>query len=316
MLPELSNDGHIVANVIIQPGTNTKPSVPMGPAITVRIHHGSYPTMDPTRVPATPVKVLFRSRDEGVTNAAVSGKFTLKIGSAVVEVNTQTNSEGEVTLMLPEGQLFDVECDGPEGLLCPKHPITVPSAPETGPTQPLTHGYSEKSSYTALDLRNFGTHIALLGDISSSMNNARTIEGTRLDVVKTTFHKLVNDVSTEGKQVCLAAWNHGQIWFRNGDYVHSQCIAEAHRWIDDLEANGSTKMKPVVEQAAHKQRITDVVTITDGEVEQHFRGQHFEAFSRQHPSIRFHFVGIGQDDYMQSLQQMAVYGSGLFVEEQ
>jgi hypothetical protein len=156
--------------------------------------------------------------------------------------------------------------------------------------------------------------VAFLGDVSGSMCKDCNGRDTRIQVLRRTLSNAVDEVlqPDSTKTVSLCAWNDQTNWFQSKRWLDAADKNDAKAWIEQLEEDGQTLLEPAILQAVQLEKVSDIVTLCDGEFDEF----DFDAIVRSYPEIRFHFVAIGDTADTERMEKMASKGKrGFFQHE-
>ena len=295
----------------LQPMTKTRPPIPVGIPHQLELPLTAEKTVD---LPATSVQSMFRDCDKPLSNCKATGKFVSAGSSTAVQISATTDDCGTLNMVLPPGRISDLHAQSDDGKVkIAAESVDVPVRDLDLPPQPMERIFSQQSSRIPFLNRCHGKRVAFLGDVSGSMQEDGNGKDSKLVVLQRTLSDAVDEVLAPNstKTVSLCAWNHETKWFQSKRWLSAADKVGAKGWIQHLDADGQTHMGPAIMEAVRLERVSDIVTLCDGD----FEDFDFDTVARSNPEVRFHFVAIGDQAATGEMMKMATKGRGVFQHE-
>lgn len=296
----------------LQPMTQTFPPIVVGTPLQLMLPLKAERVVD---LPATSVQSMFQSDDKPLANCKATGFFVTADNGTTVQISTTTDNHGALNIVLPPGRISDLLAESDDGTVAiAAQSVEVPARDLDEPPQPLQRIYSQKSSQIPFLNYCRGNRVAFLGDVSGSMCKDCNGRDTRIQVLRRTLSNAVDEVlqPDSTKTVSLCAWNDQTNWFQSKRWLNAADKDDAKAWVEQLEEDGQTLLEPAILQAVQLEKVSDIVTLCDGEFDEF----DFDAIVRSYPEIRFHFVAIGDAADTEKMEKMASKGKrGFFQHE-
>lgn len=208
-----------------QPMTMTEPPLPLGGKFRLQLPLVKEETHE---VDAVVAKQQFKYKDQPMADCEATGIFTHADGR-ITTISARTDAQGCVPLLLPQGCINQcqtlttvIAADGKtkQQIVVPAQAIDVPARGQKAACEAvLMRSFAKGSS--RIEFLSFckGTHIVFLADTSGSM------EGEKLELLKRTLLKSLDEVPNCRQSLALQAWNSNPEWFRSKLPVQQQLSA-------------------------------------------------------------------------------------------
>ncbi|UJR11776.1 hypothetical protein I4U23_015956 [Adineta vaga] len=254
----------------------------------------------------------FNKSDKPFDGAQVRGKFTCKQGHTY-NLNGQTNNEGIITIVLPEGTVdsFTAEKDkigvSKQGNIAipppAPTPVTVPRPPKYIIIDLNSSSFSSSINPTEKDAR-----VVILGDISGSMGAE-----TQMDILRRSFQEIFDKCQKNKWSVSLAAWNDKIDWCTE-TWIQSSQAQAVKSWIGCQRARGGNDMRRAIEDCMKRySSATDVYVMCDGDITPFANPEvDWRNFRNQFLKTKFHFIALGAHAAYAPMETMATIGGGTF----
>jgi hypothetical protein len=198
-----------------QPMTMTQPPLPLGGKFRLQLPLVKEETHE---VDAVVAKQQFKYKDQPIAECEATGIFTHADGR-ITTISARTDAQGYVPLLLPQGCISQYQTlttviadDGKtkRQIVVPAHAFDVPARAQSAARDAVISRTVAKDS-SRIEFLSFckGTHIIFLADTSDSM------EGAKLEVLKRTIRKALDEVPNCRQSIALQAWNTTAEWFRS-----------------------------------------------------------------------------------------------------
>ncbi len=199
-----------------QPMTLTHPPLVLGGKFRLQLPLVKEETRE---VEAVVARQEFKLNDQPMSDCEATGVFTHADGR-ITSISGRLDAQGCLPLLLPHGCISEYRAlttviadDGKSRIqvVVPASPFAVPAREKGSPASQaqVSRGVAQNSS--RIEFLNFctGTNIIFLADVSGSM------AGSKLEVVKRTLRKALDEVPNCRQTIALQAWNGGIQWFRS-----------------------------------------------------------------------------------------------------
>jgi hypothetical protein len=207
-----------------QPMTMTEPALPLGGKFRLQLPLVKEETHE---VNAVVAKQQFKYKDQPMAECEATGIFTHADGR-ITTISARTDAQGCVPLLLPQGCITNYEAlttviaaDGKtqQQIVVPAQAFNVPArAPESAACDAVVTCTVAKDS-SRIEFLSFckGTHIIFLADTSGSMglDSSPSNPVAKLEVLKRTLRKSLDEVPNCRQSIALQAWNTTPEWFRS-----------------------------------------------------------------------------------------------------
>jgi hypothetical protein len=207
-----------------QPMTMTEPALPLGGKFRLQLPLVKEETRE---VNAVVAKQQFKYKDQPMAECEATGIFTHADGR-ITTISARTDAQGCVPLLLPQGCITEyqalttvIAADGEtqQQIVVPAQEFNVPARAvgSAGRDAVVTCTVAKDSS--RIEFLSFckGTHIIFLADTSGSMqlDSSPSNPVSKLEVVKRTLRKSLDEVPNCRQTIALQGWNTTPDWFRS-----------------------------------------------------------------------------------------------------
>ena len=199
-----------------QPMTLTHPPLALGGKFRLQLPLVRAETRE---VEAVVARQRFTLKDEPLSGCIATGVFTHADGR-ITSISGRIDAQGCLPLLLPHGCISEYRAlttvIADDGIT--RTQVVVPATPfEIPPRAAGSAASHAQLSRTAalnssrIEFLNFckGTNIIILADVSASM------EGAKLQVLKRTLRKALDEVPNHRQTIAIQAWNDKIQWFRS-----------------------------------------------------------------------------------------------------
>lgn len=157
--------------------------------------------------------------------------------------------------------------------------------------------------------------LSVARDLTLVIDTSGSMHGASIAQAKTAVHLALGALKSDDRFNLIRFDNMTSSLHRTPQASTTAALRLAHRWVDDLEANGGTEMAPALRRALAADaessgRLSQVVFITDGAV-----GNEEELFRLIHDNLgetRLFTVGIGSAPNSFFMRKAARFGRGSF----